>query len=103
MIFYHLVSPLEWSRAVADGVYTPSSLSAEGFIHLSLATQVKGSLARYFLGKTDTLLLEIDGSRLTAEVRFDPVRDETFPHLYGPLNLAAVVRTENAADAVLTR
>jgi uncharacterized protein (DUF952 family) len=36
-------------------------------------------------------VLELDPSRIRAEVRFDDP-ESVFPHLYGPLNTDAVVR-----------
>jgi uncharacterized protein (DUF952 family) len=37
------------------------------------------------------VLLEIDPTKLTADLRFDPVPNlGSFPHLYGPLNIDAV-------------
>ena len=38
------------------------------------------------------LVLTIDPARLSgAEVRVEPVGDDTYPHVYGPLNRSAVV------------
>jgi uncharacterized protein (DUF952 family) len=38
------------------------------------------------------LLLTIDPERVTAPIRYDPAENgEEFPHIYGPLNIDAVV------------
>ena len=44
-------------------------------------------LAERFVGRDDLVLLEIDTDRLSAELRWE----DGFPHLYGPLELEAVV------------
>lgn len=49
-------------------------------------------LERYFAGRDDLVLLEIDPARLRAELKYEPAPDgELFPHVYGPLNIDAVV------------
>lgn len=70
-------------------------------MHLSLRAQVPGTLARFFAGRDDVVLLRIDPARLTAEVRFEEGEPgELFPHLYGPLPVEAVVAS-GAVDEVL--
>ncbi len=89
---YHLVSATEWAEAEAAGEYRPPSLDAEGFIHLSAADQVAGTSLRYYRDMSDLLLVAVATDELTAEVRWeDLVGTGTFPHLYGPLPLAAVI------------
>ena len=38
------------------------------------------------------MLLVVDPARLTPEVREEESHGETFPHVYGPIDRAAVVR-----------
>lgn len=81
------------------GEYTQSTRGMEladvGFIHLSTESQVSGVLARFYVGVGDLVLLHVDESLLTAPVVFEdvPGADERFPHLFGPLNVAAVTAT----------
>jgi glutathione S-transferase len=61
----------------------------------------------FYRGRTDVLLLSIDESKLTAEVREENAEGsaEVFPHIYGPLNVDAVVsvrRLELASDGTLS-
>lgn len=72
-------------------MYRPASLEAEGFIHLSTEEQWLRVAHTFYRGRTDLILLEIDDERLAAELRFDAVGGERFPHLYGPLEVGAVV------------
>jgi uncharacterized protein (DUF952 family) len=93
---YHLAARQDWERAVRDGAYRVStlglSLAEVGFIHTSFAHQVAGVAARYYAGERRPLvLLEIGRARLVPAVRVEPAGDDAFPHLYGPLDPAAVV------------
>jgi uncharacterized protein (DUF952 family) len=89
MKLYHLVASPEWQAAQAAGEYRPASLAREGFIHLSTAAQWVGAANRFYRGRTDLLLLEVDADRLSAEVRFEAADGDRFPHLYGPMDLEA--------------
>ncbi len=85
MKLYHLVGSAEWSAAQAAGEYRPASLDREGFIHLSTQAQWVGAANRFYRGRTDLLLLEVDADRLGAEVRFEAADGDRFPHLYGAM------------------
>jgi uncharacterized protein (DUF952 family) len=37
------------------------------------------------------VLLELDDAKLKAELRWESADNDLFPHLYGPLNLDAIV------------
>jgi uncharacterized protein (DUF952 family) len=91
-MIYHIAAHADWERAQAAGAYAADSLEAEGFIHCSTGGQVLGTAARFFAGRQRLLLLEIDPRLLTAELRYEEGEPGVlFPHLYGPLNLGAVV------------
>jgi uncharacterized protein (DUF952 family) len=95
-MIYHVVSEGAWKTALEEGFYAADSLATEGFIHASTASQVKGVLERYYQNQTNLLLLHIDEKKLTAELRYEmaPSVNESFPHIYGKLNMDAVVKTE---------
>ena len=85
--------------AVARGTYAPASLRDEGFIHCSTIAQVIDTANRFYRGQDDLVLLLIDESRLKAELKHEAPAivhgesaGELFPHLYGELNVDAVVR-----------
>jgi uncharacterized protein (DUF952 family) len=90
-VLFHIAPREAWQRAVASGLYRAPSLDTEGFIHLSTEAQWPKTLARFFFGATDLLLLVIDPVRVHAAIRFEPADGEDFPHLYGPLEVSAVV------------
>ena len=97
---YHLALVSDWEQAQVLGEYAVSTLgrtlAEEGFIHASRADQWAGVRARFYADVSEPLvLLEIDPSLLRADVREEhvPGTDETFPHVYGPIDLRAVVDT----------
>jgi uncharacterized protein (DUF952 family) len=100
-VIFHIADRDRWLSSQAEGQYTASTvgrdLADEGFIHLSTASQVAGVLDRFYQGGSNLLLLHIDETALTAPLVYEqPLgADEEFPHLYGPLNLTAVVKVED--------
>jgi uncharacterized protein (DUF952 family) len=95
----HIVERDEWGRAVVRGTYAPASLSDEGFIHCSTSAQLIDTANRFYRGQDDLVVLCIEESRLKAELRYEAPKinhgessGELFPHLYGVLNVDAVVR-----------
>lgn len=93
---YHVTTATEWKDAVDKGYYEAASLAIEGFIHCSTEIQVQGVLKRYFTGQQNLVKLTIDPSKLTAELKYElaPSVNEEFPHVYGTINLEAVVKVE---------
>lgn len=95
-IIYHVTPAAEWQVAKEKGFYEHPSLTAEGFIHCSQEHQVAGVLERYFAGQTNLLRLNIDTDKLSSKFVFDwsPSTADTFPHVYGPINLDAVIAVD---------
>ena len=89
---YHVTTAEEWNEAKKKGAYESASLNAEGFIHCSETRQVAGVLERYFAGKDNLVKLVIDTDKLTARYiqEWSPSVQDTFPHIYGPINTEAV-------------
>lgn len=93
-MIYHVVSEADWEQAIKEGSYAASSLATEGFIHTSSEAQVKGVMERYYSNKTNLLLLHIDETKLKSLLKYETASsvNEDFPHIYGRLNLDAVVK-----------
>jgi len=99
---YHLAVGAEWSEAIeSGGPYSRStlgrSLADEGFIHCSLASQVGTIADVVYRGRSDVMLLVINPSLVPVEIRLENAEgdDDLFPHVYGELPLAAVIRAES--------
>jgi uncharacterized protein (DUF952 family) len=90
----HATSAAAWAATQSQGAYTADSLASEGFIHCSRVSQILRVANTYFKGQHGMVLLVIDPARLKSEMRWEPgtdVQSELFPHIYGPLNLEAVM------------
>jgi uncharacterized protein (DUF952 family) len=91
---YHVCRAGEWAAAQAAGVYGGSSQDqADGFIHFSGPAQVVESVAKHRTGQDGLVILEVDSAALGPALKWEPSRGgQLFPHLYGPLPVAAVLR-----------
>ena len=94
-MIYHITTKQQWKIAQEKGFFDEPSLQKEGFIHNSTEAQVTGVLERYYKGKADLLLMHIDETKLEAELKYElaPSVNEFFPHVFGNINLDAVVKT----------
>jgi uncharacterized protein (DUF952 family) len=97
----HITTRAEWREAQQRGEYRAPSLESEGFIHCSTAKQVVHVANAFYRGKKDLVLLVIDETRVRPEVKREAPagapapgisQDDQFPHIYGALNLDAVVQ-----------
>jgi uncharacterized protein (DUF952 family) len=95
-MIYHVVHKADWQKALQQGSYEAASLATEGFIHASKINQVAGVLDRYYKGQKDLLVLHIDENKLSSVFIYEiaPSVNEEFPHIYGPVNLEAVLKVE---------
>lgn len=91
MALFHIVDRATWDRVRGSREYRADSLVTEGFIHLSGDRQWLATANRFFRGRGDLMVLVIAPERLSAEVRYEPADGDEFPHLFGPLNLDAVI------------
>lgn len=87
---FKIVKRAHWVAAVEAGLYEGSADDLrDGFIHLSTANQVAGTLARHFRGQDDLILVALSTGSLSGALKWEPSRGgELFPHLYGPLDVA---------------
>jgi uncharacterized protein (DUF952 family) len=93
-LILHITTDAAWQAAQRDGEYRAASLDDEGFIHCSLPTQVTHVADWFYRDVPDLVLLCIDPGLLTSPLRWEPSADAfagDFPHVYGPIDVAAVV------------
>jgi len=104
-MIYHIATRDALARAERSGIYTAHSLDEEGFIHCSTRVQVIPVANAVFkdVDEGEVILLAIDENLLTSPLRWeDPAHPdpsnppeissaEAFPHIYGPLNVDAIV------------
>ena len=94
---YKICPASAWREAERQGVYRGSADdSRDGFIHFSTASQVPETLQKHYVGQRALFLVEVDGDALGSELRWERSRnEELFPHLYGELDLGAVIAVMN--------
>ena len=98
----HITSQDAWLAARSQGSYRAASLATEGFIHSSTSSQVVQVAEAFYKGQSGLVLLVIDPKRLTSKLIWEAPaggtppagvsQGEAFPHIYGPINLEAVMR-----------
>lgn len=93
MNILHITNTETWNQALLKGIYEMDALSDLGFIHCCLPGQMAGVLARWFQDTSGLLALEIDPQKLKSRTVYENLEGgkELFPHIYGPINLDAVV------------
>ena len=100
----HITTRAAWEAARAGTEFRTPEFEQYGFVHCSTPEQVLLVLNAFFRGRNDLLLLIVNPARLKAEIRWELPDsksgrlpgippDAVFPHVYGPINLDAVVRT----------
>lgn len=92
-IITHFNPRTNWQRALEAGVYTVPSLELQGFIHCSTPEQVVNVANSIAKDWHDLVLLWIDEEKVGPRIVYENLEGGTklFPHIYGPLNLDAVL------------
>ena len=92
-MIYHMLPADAWQQQAPDQPYHTETLQTEGFIHCTgepeLLARVANNFYRAEVGKF--VILCLDEPRITSEVLWEQVGFHRFPHIYGPLNLDAIV------------
>ena len=90
----HIVNKEIWEQVKHSGEYRGDTLESEGFIHCSKPDQVIDVADYVFQGIQGLILLVIDESKVVNEIKYeDPGNGKLYPHIYGPLNIGAVIKT----------
>ena len=104
-MIFHITLRTAWEEAQKRGDYRAESLETEGFIHCSTISQVLPVAESFYKGQNGLALLVIEPTLLSSALKWEPpsggspppgVPDgDSFPHIYGPINLDAVVKVFN--------
>lgn len=99
----HITTEAAWKAGQASGLFHSPEFGDFGFIHCSTPEQVLLVANAFFAGRTGLVLLVVDENRLKSPIRWEPPHwtgplpgftiNTVFPHVYGPINVDAVVRT----------
>lgn len=92
-VIYKIMTRAELAEAKSRGLFDGSADDRrDGFIHLSSADQLESTLTKHFSGQEHLVLLAVEATSLGKHLRWEPSRDGAlFPHLYGPLDLTALL------------
>ena len=93
---YHLAPAERWNNWPAGTPYLPAEYDADGFIHCTAGDALMLRVANNFYRSApgDFVLLAIDPEQLTSPLKWEQSTDgldSLFPHIYGPIDRAAVV------------
>ncbi len=92
---YKIFRAEEWAQFVDNGEFAGSADDLrDGFIHLSGADQLQGTLSKHFGGESGLVVAEVavDGD---PALKLEKSRGgKLFPHLYRPLKLSDLVGTD---------
>ena len=83
-----------WQEAERAGRFRGSEHDIrDGFIHFSTAEQAVETARKHFTGQRSLVLVSVDAESLGDRLTWEPSRGgDLFPHLYGELYVAAVLR-----------
>ena len=89
---YKICHGSAWREAERCGAFRGSADDLrDGFIHFSTASQLEGTARKHFVGQIGLLLIAIDADGLGDALRWEVSRGgQSFPHLYGELDLGHV-------------
>ena len=91
---FKIVSAEDWAGIQATGGYDGSAVDLrDGYIHLSDADQLAETTAKHYAGRDGLMLLDVDLTPYGEAIVWEPSRGGAlFPHLYGRLLAASVIR-----------
>lgn len=96
MFIYHVVLPEVWERFTGRPSYQAASLQTEGFIHCSYEDQLDAMIERYYDTADRLLILKLNTEKLRSKLVEEPsTGGAVFPHIYGRINMDAVVAVED--------
>jgi uncharacterized protein (DUF952 family) len=91
---YLLSSQAEYQQALNKGSLTRDSLQSEGFIHATPRSQLSRLANKYHKETIQPLILEVDKELVSSNIKWEPATGGLYPHIYGELNINAVVKVE---------
>ena len=90
--FYLLESAETLEAAFAAGSLVRDDLKNEGFIHASPADQLTRVANKFYRQVKNLRCAVVEKAKVRSEVKYEPATGGLYPHIYGPLNMDAVVR-----------
>ncbi|WP_026942703.1 DUF952 domain-containing protein [Hellea balneolensis] len=94
VIIYKVLRQSEWAQLQQDGHFNGSVHDQrDGFIHMSTADQLQGTLNKHYTQGDVVILAAIKLAHISDNVKWEVSRGGAeFPHIYGTLPLSAVAQ-----------
>ena len=107
-IIFCVINKDSVEKLLEQKFYSPASLENEGFIHFSKKEQVSWVIETFYSNKEELCVLGVETKKLTAILKYEdasvnietdsvPPEKTHFPHLYGALNVDAIVNVIDAS------
>lgn len=92
-VAYKVLTAEEIAELLENGSFAGAPVDlADGYVHMSIAEQVRGTVDKHFAGQHDLHIAAIDLAALGELIRWEVSRGGAlFPHLYAQLPLDAVI------------
>ncbi|MBL9071165.1 MAG: DUF952 domain-containing protein [Sphingopyxis sp.] len=90
---FKVLTQHQWADFERERVFRGAPVDiADGYIHLSTAEQLEGTIARHFAGQSCLMIAEVDLVQFGDAIRWEESRGGVlFPHLYAELPIHAVI------------
>ena len=90
---FKVLTAQQWADFERERVFRGAPVDiADGYIHLSTAEQLEGTIARHFAGQSCLMIAEVDLVQFGDAIRWEESRGGAlFPHLYAELPIHAVI------------
>ena len=92
-IAYKVLTVAQLAVLEHEGTFAGAPVDlADGYIHLSTADQLAGTIDKHFAGQSDLQIAAVDLDALGDAVKWEESRGGAlFPHIYGALTLDVVL------------
>lgn len=99
---YHIIKPEWWEKFKGKSSYFSETLDVEKFIHCSTEEQILPTCNRHFKSHQALIVLKLAKEKISSKLIYElaPGVGEEFPHIYGPINLDAVVEIKKLEKIV---
>ena len=90
---FKILTAAQWAQFETEGIFKGAPVDlADGYIHLSTADQLQGTIDKHFAGQDGLVIAEVDLVPLQPMIRWEISRGGAlFPHIYGDLPMSAII------------
>ena len=93
-VIVHVTPGNYWENAKAKHYFLPESLKRNGYISCATEQQLADSAQFLYKDKLNQKILYIKQEKVTAQIVYEDIHEtgQEFPHIYGALNVDAVIK-----------